>query len=62
MSVAFLVAEGNKMRSRKCDNPAPQRGGKGCGGLGPARELRICQAVCPPGMPISSGLLDLNSV
>ena len=50
------------MRSRKCDNPAPQRGGKGCGGLGPARELRICQAVCPPGMPISSGLLDLNSV
>ena len=40
---------GKQMRYRKCDNPVPKRGGKGCGELGPARELRTCQGVCPPG-------------
>ncbi|KAL9956665.1 hypothetical protein ACROYT_G038180 [Oculina patagonica] len=43
---------GQRARSRKCNNPAPQHGGKDCKDLGPANETEDCNK---NGCPVDGG-------
>lgn len=40
---------GRKARSRSCNNPAPQHGGKDCSSLGPSLETTACNTNGCPG-------------
>lgn len=47
---------GQKVRRRKCDNPAPQHGGKDCFDIGPATETMECNTNACPSEYIHSSL------
>lgn len=40
---------GDKKRSRSCNSPAPEHGGRNCSGLGPAQETQSCNSNKCPG-------------
>ncbi|CAH3038827.1 unnamed protein product [Porites evermanni] len=49
---------GRKARSRSCNNPAPQHGGKDCSSLGPSFQTIACNTM---GCPVDGGYSNWNS-